>query len=608
MRYIFSFLLLSLVLLNGCLPPEEVDTTTINYDLFSTEVKQIYELQDRQEVDSLLLLLNDPFATQRYWAARAFGSIKSEQAVDSLARLLNDEVEAIRVAAAYALGQIGDAAAAPALITAFVQEDSTGIHQTLNSTILEAVGKTAPKNFLKALSTTKSYQISDTTLLLGQVRGIYRYMLRGMTNLESTERMLAIAQETAYPNSVRLVAAHYLLRATDLGLDTLRVDTTLATAFRQAEDVHIRMALAMAVGKTRSNYALQNLMEQFNQTEEDYRVRCNILRAFRYFEYPQTRDLVFTALRSPQPQIAQTAVEHLIRYGYGRDANGYRQIARDTSLSMPVRIGLLTAANRNLANYFADYKKRTNYALRKIFESSENSYEQAATLRALAYSVNMYSYIGEISENTTDPIIRTASMEALKTICEDEELEVIVGSRRAPKVVKAIGNFLLKGIQSKAPGTMAVASEALRVPQMNFRTILADSLPILQTALESLVLPKQIETYHALQATIRHFEGKSPEAQQSPAYNHPIDWEILETGNFATLSTSKGEIALELLVDAAPASVSNFISLVNEGYYNGKNFHRIVPNFVVQGGCPIGNGYGSLDYTIRSELPPIYYD
>jgi cyclophilin family peptidyl-prolyl cis-trans isomerase len=54
--------------------------------------------------------------------------------------------------------------------------------------------------------------------------------------------------------------------------------------------------------------------------------------------------------------------------------------------------------------------------------------------------------------------------------------------------------------------------------------------------------------------------------------------------------------------------VVNFIKLINDGFYNGKTTHRVVPNFVVQGGCPRGDGYGALDYTIRSEIGLCWYD
>ena len=49
------------------------------------------------------------------------------------------------------------------------------------------------------------------------------------------------------------------------------------------------------------------------------------------------------------------------------------------------------------------------------------------------------------------------------------------------------------------------------------------------------------------------------------------------------------------------------MSLAQKGYYNGKTFHRVVPNFVVQGGCPRGDGWGGENYSIRSEFAPLKY-
>lgn len=61
------------------------------------------------------------------------------------------------------------------------------------------------------------------------------------------------------------------------------------------------------------------------------------------------------------------------------------------------------------------------------------------------------------------------------------------------------------------------------------------------------------------------------------------------------------EILFELYPDEAPVTVANFTKLVNEGYYDNKTFHRVIKNFVSQGGCPYGNGMGDLGYTIPCE-------
>lgn len=63
-----------------------------------------------------------------------------------------------------------------------------------------------------------------------------------------------------------------------------------------------------------------------------------------------------------------------------------------------------------------------------------------------------------------------------------------------------------------------------------------------------------------------------------------------------------GDIELELYQDVAPNTVANFISLAKDGFYNGLTFHRIVPGFVLQGGDPLGNGYGGPGYSIKGEF------
>ena len=63
-----------------------------------------------------------------------------------------------------------------------------------------------------------------------------------------------------------------------------------------------------------------------------------------------------------------------------------------------------------------------------------------------------------------------------------------------------------------------------------------------------------------------------------------------------------GVIKAELYPDVAPNSVNNFISLVKKGFYNGLIFHRVIPGFMIQGGCPNGNGMGGPGYCIKGEF------
>ncbi len=70
----------------------------------------------------------------------------------------------------------------------------------------------------------------------------------------------------------------------------------------------------------------------------------------------------------------------------------------------------------------------------------------------------------------------------------------------------------------------------------------------------------------------------------------------------AIITTEKGVMTVEFYENDAPNTVKNFIDLAEKGFYNGLTFHRVIPNFVIQGGCPNGTGAGGPGYTIKCEL------
>lgn len=80
-----------------------------------------------------------------------------------------------------------------------------------------------------------------------------------------------------------------------------------------------------------------------------------------------------------------------------------------------------------------------------------------------------------------------------------------------------------------------------------------------------------------------------------------INLDELSKDKFAVLSTDKGDIKIELFAKDAPQAVANFVSLIKSGFYDGLNFHRVIPNFVIQGGCPLGTGTGGPGYRIKCE-------
>jgi len=82
----------------------------------------------------------------------------------------------------------------------------------------------------------------------------------------------------------------------------------------------------------------------------------------------------------------------------------------------------------------------------------------------------------------------------------------------------------------------------------------------------------------------------------------PPDWQIDDTKMYrATIDTTRGPIVMELDPQLAPNSVNNFVALARQGYYDGLTFHRVVPDFVIQGGCPQGSGAGGPGYKFADE-------
>lgn len=86
---------------------------------------------------------------------------------------------------------------------------------------------------------------------------------------------------------------------------------------------------------------------------------------------------------------------------------------------------------------------------------------------------------------------------------------------------------------------------------------------------------------------------------------------VVDSGNVkaegnlgVTIETNRGVIELELFPDKAPMTVANFINLASRGYYDGLTFHRVIPDFMIQGGCPLGTGTGGPGYNFGDEFDP----
>ena len=88
-------------------------------------------------------------------------------------------------------------------------------------------------------------------------------------------------------------------------------------------------------------------------------------------------------------------------------------------------------------------------------------------------------------------------------------------------------------------------------------------------------------------------------------YSHEPEMKIdVKKQYAATIKTNRGDIVVKLFAQQAPHTVNNFVSLAEDGYYNGLTFHRVIKDFMIQGGDPNGTGTGGPGYTFKDEVSP----
>ncbi|NBU35799.1 MAG: hypothetical protein EBS35_04390 [Bacteroidetes bacterium] len=607
-----GFLFICLLTFVSCIPemPEEVILRVRPQSKLWTNptFKKIYNFQDRLQTDSLLVYLKDHDPTWRVVAAKAFASVKDAKAIGALCPLLKDTVIAVREAAAFSLGQIGDPSAEECLIEAFDAAANDKKILLLNGVILEALGKCGSEKTMKFLGSVTTYLPKDTTLLMGQVLGLYRFGIRNMHSEEGTKRMVAMTVNSQYPEEVRLMSAHYLARIKDLALDTFKNE--LIPQFQRERNAEIRMVIATILGKINRTEAENALLNGFNQ-EEDSRVKMNILRALRNKNYELARVAAYKSLKASDQSLSREAGSFFLEKGMAKEAKTYWQLTADSLITWPVRALLYAAANRHFyqRDTIGKEKYKLNAVIKNQYLRAEKPEAKAAFLKALGEHGWNYRYINQQMWESKDYIVKTAAAESLTALCSAVNFDKQFRKNRK-YVEKDLAVIFKNAFLMNDAGISAVIAGALRNEDRNFRAILPD-INFLDSALMKLKLPEEQETKQEIEMTIAFWKGLNTPIIKKPVFNHPIKWSLLANISNqveAMITLEKGTIVLELFPDIAPGTVANFIELSKSGFFKGKNFHRIVPNFVSQGGCPRGDGFGSLPYSIRSELPPIYYD
>lgn len=590
----------------ACVPVEEKQPIGFDAGMSRPEIRQVIHLQNAQDRDSLLALLTSDDPALRFAAARAFASFQDTTVLSALLPLLTDPDGRIRAVTAYTVGQLGSQQAEAQLTAAFDGRDSARLYEQANGMILEAMGKIGSLQFLRALSTISTYQSIDTFLLLGQARGIYRYALRGMTDPEGTATMVRYLSDASIPMRVRVVAANYLHRAQGIQL-TPHTDQLVAN-WHAESDPYLRMCMATALGKIKTPAVLKVLMESL-QTESDYRVKCNIIRALQNFDYTDVHGLLLEMVRHDNPHIAEVASQYFVQQGREKDAAKYKAAMTECP-TWQAKTRMAEAANKYLTSMFTSGKTALQNEILAALKSADDPYQKAAWLKAWGSELRNFESLPKYFAADQHVAVRTQAVTSLIDACKDKNFDAFFAGE-GHLIKNQIGGYLINAVKTGDAGIIALVAGAITDPKTGLKNVMAGQKSELNKALASLKLPDEMESYLELAKALKEYGIESPEVPEDQKRFRDIDWGIIDgikDGTRVILSTSKGDVTMTLSADRAPATVSSFVKLVREGYYQGKTFHRVVPNFVVQTGCPRGDGYGSLDFTLRSELDGNYYD
>jgi len=602
----FFFNILFIISIGACVPVEEKIESPFDTNLKNKSVRHIYNLQIRQEKDSLLQYMNSDDPSIRYAVARAFGSFHDSTSLEALMPLLRDANGQVRAMAAEAIGLMGYSKAEAQLTSSFDGRDSARLYQEANGAILEATGRVGTVQFLRALGTISNYQYIDTLLLLGQVRGIYRYSLRDMTDPEGTATMVKYFADSAIPFDVRLIAGHYLHRSPNLDLTPFT--DQLSAVWHSESHPYLRVCLATALGKLKTPEAKKLLVENL-QTESDYRVKCSILRALQTFNYDEIYDIIIEFTKSVNPAISEVAAQYFVNQGKERDAAKYKATIEQCK-TWQAKTRMAEAANKYMTSMFIPAKTSLQKDIQLYLNNASHVYEKAAWLKAWASELRNFESIPKYTLADQPIVIRTQAVQSLIDACKDKNFDAYFAGE-GHLIRSQIGGYLANAIRTGDAGILALIAGAITDPKTGLKAVMKDRKAELSKAMTNLDLPEEMETYLELAKALKEYDMESPPIPESRKGVKPMDWTIIDkwdTNSKVSISTSQGDIELELYPERAPATVTSFIQLVEEDFYNEKFFHRVVPNFVIQAGCPRGDGFGSLDFTIRSELAGAYYN
>lgn len=526
------------------------------------------EFQDRRLADSLIAFLKHSNVEYRQQALVALGSVQDSSSVGPIGTSLNDADVSVRIAAAFALGQIRSRGSEKILRQALETEKD----QRVIARLYESYGRACAKWDIRDIP-------HDTIAAAGFAWGLFRTKGDSLLNPLATELL-----KSASP-TVRLGAAFYFARKAP---DPKVAEATLITLALKERNEEVRMAATLGLKKLRSD-AVLDALKQILTKDQSYRVRVNAVSCLQIFG-TSAKTLLITALKDHNVNAAIRAAE--VINTLEPDQSSWKETVTLARAASNFRVKSLLY---EYAMKSADQEQTILKEIRSLYSIAADPYAKAALLAAMGKTLMAFSFVNDELKRADTAATRTAAALAL--------VDMNYNKNFSPGLKNDFAKAYRDAILLNDPAITSIVCGAISDPELGYKSLIRD-WSFLYEAKSKLKLPQDNETLQGIEGAIAYFEDKEYTPPRNE-FNHPIDWQLVRSikkEQQAVIGTSKGIITIQLFVNEAPGSVANFVKLVRDKAYNDKFFHRVVPNFVAQGGCPRGDGSGSEDYSIRSEF------
>jgi peptidylprolyl isomerase len=594
---------------------------------FSSFVLNCYESVTAQTIDSIAELQNsrslvdgklygylhssNPSVRSR--AVVALANIQDSSSIQFLLPLLNDSNPAVCRSTAFALGQIGNSEAGSHLIERVQTESDSKCVQE----IIDAIGKCGSNEHLKALiemAPTFSREAQSSVAC-----SIARFAIRKIKDSLATEYVASLVGRSESTH----MAVYAMMR---IG-DSLSVKHHLPALLSAMNDhsPEIRMWTATLLGLVSDSIARAAVMTHAVD-DPDWRVRVNCVRSLRNQRVEDASPVLISLMADKNEHVALTAFSVLNsdagRYSSDNLVKNLQKILpdsvyyswRERGEASVLLAKLLKEQSIPQLTRFLDgnsmFRSKIIAALGETKSVSAISVLQNELLnrdpRSVSAAVESYQNIVAGKDSAVQlefcqkilPLLQRRDISILYSVAaaiEDTSIRTSIRFRCLPEFITAYQNL-------STPGDVEVMVEFVNL----FAGLKADAaIPLLQRSLRDHDRVVAKAAASALQGiTGKNYDAEISSFPDTAKFYKLEDVALLKQYHSASLITSKGSIRIEFRPDAAPFTVLNFMLLVRKHFYDGLMFHRVVPNFVIQGGDPLGTGFGGPGYAIRTEVHP----